>query len=96
MLRWIDESAGMHARKLTRRVCVTRFIDKVDFISTARSGDIIHIVTTLEHTGVTSLTYRVEAKEEISGRKVASIGRVVFVAIDDQGQPVPHSVTVDD
>ena len=38
----------------------------------------------------------IDAKEEISGRKVASIGRVVFVAIDDQGQPVPHSVTVDD
>ena len=96
LLRWIDESAGMHARKLTRRVCVTRFIDKVDFISTARAGDIIHIVTTLEHTGTTSLTFRVEAKEEISSRKIASIGRGVVVAIDDKGQPVPHSVKTDD
>jgi len=96
LLRWIDESAGMHARQLTRRVCVTRFIDQVNFISTARAGDIIHIVTTLEDTGNTSLTFRVEAKEEISARKVASVGRVVFVAIDDQGQPVPHSVTVND
>lgn len=96
LLRWIDESAGMHARQLTRRVCVTRFIDQIDFISTARAGDIIYIVTTIEHAGSTSLTFRVEAKEEISGRKVASVGRIVFVAIDDQGQPVPHSVTVDD
>ena len=96
MLRWIDESAGMHSRKLTRRVCVTRFIDKVDFISTARSGDIINVVTILEDTGNTSLTFRVEVKEEISNRKVASIGRVVFVAIDDKGQPVPHSVNVND
>ena len=86
----------MHARQLTRRVCVTRFIDQIDFISTARAGDIIYIVTTIEHAGSTSLTFRVEAKEEISGRKVASVGRIVFVAIDDQGQPVPHSVTVND
>ena len=95
LLRWIDESAGMHSRKLTRRVCVTRFIDQINFISTARSGDIIHIVTTLENSGTTSLTYRVEAKEEISGRKVASISRIVFVAVDDQGQPVPHNVNVE-
>ena len=96
LLRWIDESAGMHARQLTRRVCVTRFIDQVNFISTARAGDIIYIVTTLESAGSTSLTFRVDAKEEISGRKVASVGRVVFVAIDEQGQPVPHSVKIDD
>ena len=92
LLRWIDESAGMHARKLTRRVCVTRFIDNVNFISTARAGDIINIVTTLEGGGSTSLTFRVDTKEEISNRKVASIGRVVFVSIDEQGQPVPHNV----
>jgi len=96
LLRWIDESSGMHARQLTRRVCVTRFIDQVNFISTARAGDIIYIVTTLESAGSTSLTFRVDAKEEISGRKVASVGRVVFVAIDEQGQPVPHSVKIDD
>lgn len=54
LLRWIDESAGMHARQLTRRVCVTRFIDQIDFISTARAGDIIYIVTTIEHAGSTS------------------------------------------
>ena len=53
-------------------------------------------MTTLEHTGNTSLTFRVDAKEEISNRKVASVGRVVFVAIDDKGQPVPHSVRRDD
>ena len=96
LLRWIDESAGMHARKLTRRVCVTRFIDNVNFISTARAGDIINVVTTLEEVGNTSLAFRVDAKEEISNRKVASIGRVVFVSIDEQGQPVPHNVRFDD
>ena len=63
--------------------------------SPGSTENIIHIVTTLENTGTTSLTYRVEAKEEISGRKVASISRVVFVAVDDQGQPVPHSVNVE-
>jgi len=38
----------------------------------------------------------VDAKEAISNRKVASTGRVVFVSIDEQGQPVPRNVRFDD
>ena len=84
----------MHARKLSRRICVTRCMDRIDFTSTARAGDIIKVITTLEDVGTTSLTFRVVIKEDISDRAVASIGRVVFVAIDDKGQPVPHYVKI--
>jgi len=92
LLKWADESAGMHARKLSRRICVTRCMDRVDFTSTARLGDIIKVVTTVEQVGTSSLTFRVVIKEDITDRAIASIARVVFVAIDDKSQPVPHYV----
>ena len=92
LLRWADESAGMHARKLTRRICVTRCMDRINFVSTARAGDIIKVTTTVEDVGTTSITFRIAIKEDISDRPIASIDRVVFVAIDDKSQPVPHYV----
>ena len=94
LLKWADESAGMHARKLSRRTCVTRCMDRIDFTSTARLGDIIKIITTVEQVGKTSLTFRIVMKEDITDRAVASIDRVVFVSIDDKSQPVPHCVKI--
>ena len=92
LLRWIDEASGMHARKLTNRVCVTRFMNKISFVSKAKLGDIIVIVTELESLGKTSLTFKSEASEDISGRQIASVGSIVFVSIDHQGNKVVHGV----
>ena len=92
LLRWIDEATGMHARKLTNRVCVTRFMDKVSFVSKAKIGDIILIETNLASTGRTSITFSVSVSEDVSGRKIAEMEKIVFVSIDHQGNPVSHGV----
>ena len=92
LLRWVDEAAGMHARKLTNRVCVTRRMDQIDFVSKAQAGDIMKIVSTLEHAGSTSLSFRVSVKEEISDRAIANVNKLVFVSIDDKGNKVNHGV----
>jgi len=94
LLRWIDEATGMHARKLTNRVCVTRFMSDIEFVSTGKSGDIMMIRTVLMNAGKSSLTFRVEVKEDISGRLVANVGKVVFVALDHQCNPVSHGVKI--
>ncbi len=92
LLRWIDEATGMHARKLTNRVCVTRFMDKISFVSKAKAGDIIVIETTLLGTGDTSISFGALAHEDVSGRKVAAVGKIIFVSIDHQGNKVKHGV----
>ena len=92
LLRWVDEAAGMHARKLTSRVCVTRFMSSISFVSKAKLGDIILIETAPKHTGSTSITFEVNAHEDVSGREVAKVESVVFVAIDHQGNKVNHGV----
>ena len=57
LLRWIDEATGMHARKLTNRVCVTRFMNEVAFVSKAKAGDIIVIETNVTVLGTTSVSF---------------------------------------
>ena len=92
LLRWIDEAAGMHARKLTNRVCVTRSIANIDFISKVKMGEIVLIETKLEVVGRTSMTFSGAVYEDISQRKIATIDKIVFVAIDNHGNPVKHSL----
>ena len=92
LLRWIDEATGMHARKLTNRVCVTRFIDGINFVSKAKSGDIMLVTTSLENIGATSLSFSVDVREDISKRSVATVDKIVFVSIDHQGNTVKHGV----
>jgi len=94
LLRWIDEATGMHARKLTSRVCVTRFMGDIEFISTGKAGDIMVIKTELCNVGNTSLTFSVEVLEDISKRRVAHAGKIVFVALDHQCNPVVHGVQI--
>lgn len=93
LMRWIDEASGMHSRKLTNRVCVTRAIDAIQFVSKAKAGDIIVIETNLQRAGKTSLSFSAYAFEDISSRKVASVDSITFVAIDHQGNPVLHGVS---
>ena len=92
LLRWVDEAAGMHSRKLTNRVCVTRSMENIQFVSKAKAGDIIVIETSLCHAGKTSLRFAVQAHEDISGRLIAEIENIVFVSIDHQGNKVEHGV----
>ena len=94
LLRWIDEATGMHARKLTNRVCVTRFMSDIEFVSTGQRGDIMKITTVLTNGGNTSLTFSVKVEEDVSGKLVAIVGKVVFVALDHQCNPVSHGVDI--
>ena len=43
LMRWVDEACGMEAKIETGNVCATRHIKGIDFISTARLGDIVEI-----------------------------------------------------
>lgn len=94
LLRWIDEAAGMHSRKITRRVCVTVAMSDVRFVSKAKAGDIMRITTNLRRLGNSSLHFGVSVVEDISGREIANVGVITFVSIDHQGNPVTHGVTL--
>jgi len=95
LMKWADESAGMHARKLSGRLCVTRYIDRINFVETARLGSILRITSRLIGSGTTSLTFSSTIKDDLSGKLIASIDRLVFVCVDGLHRPLSHGISID-
>ena len=94
LLRWIDEEAVVYAALQvgTSRV-VTKFISEIEFVSSARQGDLVEIGLHATAFGRTSLTMRAEARNMITRRSILTIERIVFVTLDEQGAPMPHGFT---
>jgi len=94
LVRWCDESSGMHAKLITNKVCVTRFIDKINFISKAKLGDIIQIKTKIIYAGKTSICFNVKVSEGLSKRDIAEIDQIIFVSIDKDGNSINHNLNL--
>ena len=94
LLRWIDDEAVVYAViQLGTRQVVTKYISEINFVSSARLGDILEIGLLATHFGRTSLTMRAEVRNIITRQSILTIDRIVFVALDENGHPTPHGYT---
>ncbi|WP_250518820.1 hotdog domain-containing protein [Caballeronia sp. ATUFL_M1_KS5A] len=91
LLRWIDEEAAIYAIcQIGNQRVVTKFISEIDFVSSARQGDIIELGITATQFGRTSITLRVEVRNKITRKSILTIEKMVFVNLDAAGEPAPH------
>lgn len=91
LLRWIDEEAAIYAIvQLGNNRAVTKFISEIDFVSSAKQGDLIEMGLRAIDFGRTSLTMRAEVRNMLTRRSILTIERIVFVNFDEQGRPAPH------
>lgn len=91
LLRWIDEQAAIYAIiQLGNNRCVTKLISEINFVSSARQGDMIEMGLKATHFGRTSLTMRAEVRNMITRQVILSIERIVFVSLGEDGTPTPH------
>ncbi|TWH73610.1 acyl-CoA hydrolase [Modestobacter roseus] len=94
LLRWIDDEAVVYAAiQLGTAKVVTKYISEIDFVGSARLGDIIEIGLVATEFGRTSLTMRAEARNIVTGASILTIDKVVFVAVDEDGRPFAHGYT---
>ena len=94
LLRWIDEEAVIYAIiQLDNPRVVTKFVSEINFVSSARQGDIVELGITSTHFGRTSLTLTCEVRNKITKKSILTIDRLVFVNVDENGNPVPHGKT---
>lgn len=94
LLRWIDEEAVIYAIvQLGNPKVVTKYISEINFVSSAKQGDIIELGIRATHFGNTSITMRCEVRNKITRKTILSIDRLVFVNVDDEGLPTPHGKT---
>ncbi|HLR27863.1 MAG TPA: hotdog domain-containing protein [Ruania sp.] len=91
LLRWIDEEAAIYAiLQLGNYNVVTKLISEINFEASAREGDLVELGIVATHFGRTSLTMRAVVRNMITRRTILSIEKIVFVNVDENGNPTPH------
>lgn len=94
LLRWLDEEAAIYACvQLESPQVVTKFISEINFVSSAKIGDIIELGLEVASFGKSSLTLRSVVRNLISKKIILQIDKIVFVRVDENGQPVAHGKT---
>jgi acyl-CoA hydrolase len=94
LLQWIDEEAVIYAIvQLNNSRVVTKYISEINFISAPKQGDIIEIGIIATHFGNTSITLRCEVRDMMTREKILTIAKLVFVNLDESGNPAPHGKT---
>ena len=96
-MRWIDEEAGIYAMtKLDTQKVVTKYISEIDFVSSAKQGDVIEIGLAFSDIGRTSISFGCEVRNVFTKKTIISIDKIVFVKVDENERPCAHNLTMDD
>lgn len=94
LLAWVDEEAALYAIiQLENKHVVTKYMSELNFISSARKGDIIEIGLEPVKFGNTSLELRCEVRNKLTRKEIIEIKSIVMVNLDKEGNPVPHGKT---
>ncbi|SIS59720.1 Acyl-CoA hydrolase [Kaistella chaponensis] len=94
LLQWIDEESALYAIiQLETPRCVTKFISEINFVSSARQGDIIEIGIEAIAFGRTSITLACNVRNMMTRQTIITIDKIVFVGVDHDGKPTEHGKT---
>ncbi len=94
VLSWIDEEAAIYVLcQLGKGRIVTKYMSEINFVSSAKLGDVIEIGMETVKFGRTSITVKSEVRTKFNRDTIITIDRIVFVHIDENGNPLPHNVT---
>jgi acyl-CoA hydrolase len=92
VLSWIDEEASIFTIcQLGERSIVTKAMSEIDFVSTAKTGDIAEIGCELVSYGTTSITITCEVRNKDTKKTIIKVDKIVFVLLDENGKPKPHN-----
>ncbi|RDU38006.1 acyl-CoA thioesterase [Neobacillus piezotolerans] len=92
ILAMIDEIAGIAAMRHSKSEVVTASIDKVNFLSTVKVGDILTFEGFVISTGRTSMEVYVKVvceHPDTGQRRLTTDSFLTMVAVDSAGKPTP-------
>ena len=94
LLAWIDEEAAIFVScQLGKGNIVTKFMSEINFVNSAKLGEVIEIGMETVKFGRTSITIRCEVRNKFTKETIITIDSIVFVHVDQFGQPTPHKIT---
>lgn len=91
-LAWMDEVSFITATRFCHKPLVTVSTEKINFNTPIPSGTIVELIGQVSRVGRTSLTVDVAVFLEqmyAEGRTRVIYGQFNFVAVNDEGRPVP-------
>src|ERR1700761_8261409 len=91
LLSWIDEEAAIYTIiQLGTKGVVTKYMSEINFVSSAKQGDIIELGVQATHFGRTSITLTCQVRNKINQKLILTIDKMVFVSVNENGVPTPH------
>lgn len=89
LMQWIDEVAGISAKRHTRTNVITASVDHLDFLHPAHKNDVIVLVAGATYAGNTSMEIKVETYvENLQGERILiNLAYFTMVALDENDQP---------
>ena len=94
LLQWIDEELGIYAIiQLEISRTVTKFMSEIDFVSSAKQGDIIEIGMEVLSFGNSSITLKCSVRNKLTHKTIIEIDKIVMVSLDENGKPLSHGKT---
>jgi acyl-CoA hydrolase len=94
LLAWIDEEAALYTLiQFENKHIVTKYISEINFMSSAKQGDIIELGIEVIKFGVSSLTLKCEARNKMNRETILTVENIVMVNLGEDGKPKPHGKT---
>ena len=94
LLEWIDEEAALYAIiQLENAKTVTKYMSEINFVSSAKKGDIVEIGIQVIGFGRTSLNLQCQVRNKMTRQVIITIDKIVMVSLGQDGLPTPHGKT---
>jgi len=94
LLAWIDEEAALYTIiQLENSRVVTKYISEINFMASAKQGDIVEIGIEVTKFGKSSITMRCEARNKMTRETILTVDNIIMVNLGDDGKPLPHGKT---
>ncbi|MFZ9056772.1 acyl-CoA thioesterase [archaeon] len=92
VMKWIDEIGYALSVQYTKKYCVTKFVDDIEFLSPIKIGDLVVLDAKIIKIGNTSLRIKIDVSsiDLIKNKSKKNCECfIVFVSVDKKGRKVP-------
>ena len=94
LLDWIDEEAALYTIiQLENSRIVTKYISEINFMSSAKQGDIVELGIEVSNFGRSSLSLKCEARNKMTRETILTVDNIIMVNLGEDGKPKPHGKT---
>ncbi|NRB82904.1 MAG: acyl-CoA thioesterase [Winogradskyella sp.] len=94
LLAWIDEEAALYTIiQLENSKIVTKYMSEINFMASAKKGDIVEIGIEVTKFGRTSITMKCEARNKMTRETILTVENMTMVNLGPEGKPAPHGKT---